>query len=58
MGASGLPSVQVEVPFQFSFTRPRVNNRTISPTKTAMDLRSLEIMLTPQDKHYNGRGNP
>ena len=45
MGASGLPSVQVEPPVQFSFTRPRVNTSTSRPTKTAMDLRSLEIML-------------
>jgi len=45
MGAWGWPSVQVEVPFQFSFTRPRVKSRTTSPTKTAMVLRILEIML-------------
>ena len=44
MGAWSVPSVQVEVPFQFSFTRPRVNTSTSRPTKTAMDLRSLEII--------------
>jgi hypothetical protein len=40
-----LPSVQVEPPVQLSFTRPRVNTKTTMPTKTAMDLRNLEIML-------------
>jgi hypothetical protein len=39
-----LPSVQVEPPVQLSLTLPRVNTRTTRPTRTAMDLRSREIM--------------
>lgn len=58
MGASGLPSVQVEVPFQFSFTFPRVNSSTIRPTKTAMVLRNFDIMLVLQDKHHWRPGKP